>query len=187
MPTIEPVITRGTPEALLKFVSGGCGVPMPALRPVAAEAVPEPDQRLLVHPHDMTSTLAAYHGSALKVQVLQQQVLDGLYLREVFLRTARTNRIVEYGVIAIVLEQFAPAQQEEILAGRAPLGALLHEFRIGFESSPIGFFSIASRDLLATALASPGRSVCYGRFNRLAKANGEPLAWIMEILPNPGS
>ena len=99
------------------------------------------------------------------------------------LRTLASNTIVEYGVLAIELAQFSEWQREIIRAGRAPFGALLHRFEIPFVSTPIGFFALSGRHLAATPLATPTDVTCHGRFNRLARESGEPLAWILEILP----
>ena len=92
--------------------------------------------------------------------------------------------IVEYGVIAIALEQFPAEAQEAIQAGLVPLGGLLHRAKIPFESAPIGFFSVSGAALEATPLRPPHGVTCYGRFNRLTRSTGEPLAWILEILPH---
>jgi chorismate-pyruvate lyase len=150
---------------------------------VEGNAVPEPAKQLLVHRRDMTTTLAEFHGSELRVELFQTVRRDDLYLREVFLRTTAHNRIVEYGVIAIALEQFSPAQQEIIASGRIPLGGLLHQAKIPFVSAPIGFFAVPAKTLAASRPGFGEGATCHGRFNRLAKATGEPLAWIMEILP----
>jgi hypothetical protein len=183
MRTVEQVIAPVLPETLRKFMRERCRIPADAFRPLAPKDVPEPARRLLVHSQDMTSTLAAFHESPLRVQLLQRQRENDLYLREVFLRTQSGDAIVEYGVIAIALEQFTPTQQDAIEAGQIPLGALLHRFKIAFESAPIGFFSTSGESLAGTALHSPADSTCYGRFNRLSKPTAEPLAWILEILP----
>jgi hypothetical protein len=185
MRTVEQVIAEGVPEALRRFMGESCGIAANAFRPVPAAGLPDPERRLLVHPNDMTSTLAAFHGSALHVEVLQRQELDELYLREVFLRS-ETNRLVEYGVIAIALDRFAEPQQAAIRAGRVPLGGLLHQFEIAFVSAPMSFFSVAAGELTRTPLRAPAGATCHGRFNRLAKPTGEPLAWILEILPPAG-
>jgi hypothetical protein len=180
---VEQAVAQDLPEILQKFMRETCGLRVDAFRPREGVELPQPDQRLLVHANDMTSTLAGFHGSSLRVEVLQRVQRDTLYLREVFLRTRDRDRIVEYGVIAIALEQFAPAQQDLILAGQIPLGALLHRFHLQFVSAPIGFFAVSASDLAETPLHIPEGSTCYGRFNRLAKTTGDPLAWILEILP----
>lgn len=178
------MIVPGVPETLWNFIREGCRIPAGAFHALPAGQLPEPAKQLLVHSRDMTSTLATFHESLLRVEVLQQRALGELYLREVFLRTVATGAIVEYGVIAIALEQFTLEQQQAIAAGQLPLGAVLHRFKIPFASAPIGFFSISATALAGTPLAPPGGVACYGRFNRLAKPTGEPLAWILEILPS---
>ena len=180
--TVEQVIAEGVPQVLRRFMRDSCGVAAEALKPVADLALPEPQRRLLVHTQDMTSTLTAFQGSALHVEVLRCQQSHGLYLREVFLRT-ETGRIAEYGVIAIALDQFTPPQREMIEAGRIPLGALLHHFQIPFVSAPMSYFSVKAEELALTLMRPPAGATCYGRFNRLTKPAGEPLAWILEILP----
>jgi chorismate-pyruvate lyase len=180
----DEVIAQKVPDALWQFLSETCQFRTDAMTRVAPEDVPEPDQDLLVHQRDMTSTLARFHGIALRVEIIQQRRLGELYLREVFLRTTNTNRIAEYGVIAIALERFSPVQREAVEAGRIPLGGLLHQFEIPFESAPIYFFSVANAKLAQSHRAALNGATSYGRFNRLFKPAGEPLAWIMEILPS---
>lgn len=189
MRTLDEAIAQGVPEAFWRFVSDACGVSPGAFRMVEGNAVPEPAKQLLVHRRDMTTTLAEFHGSELRVEIFQTVRRDDLYLREVFLRTTAHDRVVEYGVIAIALEQFSPAQRDIISAGRTPLGELLHQAKIPFISAPIGFFAVPATTVAARRPGfAQGASCagCHGRFNRLAKSTGEPLAWIMEILP-PGS
>lgn len=183
MHTVDPVIARGAPDALWNFMGESCRIPAEVFRRLPPADLPERDRRLLVHAQDMTSTLANFYGSLLRVEVLQQRQLGELYLREVFLRTLSANQIVEYGVIAVALEQFTPPQRQAVEGGTIPLGALLHQFQIPFTSAPFAFFATPGDGLAGTPLAAHLGSTCYGRFNRLAKPTGEPLAWILEILP----
>jgi len=177
------VMTADLPEVFWSFLRESCGVPAGAWQHLPAADLPAPARQLLDHPRDMTSTLADFHGDKLRVEVLQQQEAGGLYLREVYLRTQTADTVVEYGVIAIALDQFEPAGQEAIRAGRKPLGALLHEFGIPFVSAPIGFFTITAGSLARTPLGSFCQGTCHGRFNCLSTPAGTPFAWIMEILP----
>jgi chorismate-pyruvate lyase len=185
METIDLLTTQRVPEPLWRFVTESCGFPAEALRMLPGSQLPEPARQLLVHHRDMTSTLASFHGSALGVEVLQQQEFEDMYLREVFLRTTEADRVVEYGIIAVALGPFSGPQRQRIRSGRTPLGGLLHEFRIPFESHPISFFSATTEALAGTRRQALNGAVCFGRFNRLARRGGEPLAWIMEILPAP--
>ena len=183
MRTVDQVIAPVLPETLRKFMRESCRIPAGAFHPLPPEQVPEPARRLLVHSNDMTSTLAGFHESSLRVEILQRARENELYLREVFLRTISGNVIVEYGVIGIALDQFTALQQDAVEAGQMPLGALLHRFKIPFVSAPIGFFSASGDVLGGTPLQAPKDALCFGRFNRLSKPTGEPLAWILEILP----
>lgn len=180
---MDDVIAQVLPDALCAFISGECGLPARTLRALSPDQLPATAQRLLAHQRDMTSTLAEFHGSDLGVEVLQQKRTEEFYLREVFLRAIATGAIVEYGVIAIAMARFTPEQQKAIEARQAPLGGLLHRFRIEFASAPLGFFSLPAGARANSALAAFHPGVCYGRFNQLATPAGEPLAWIMEILP----
>ncbi len=181
--TTDKFLAQGVPEALWDFMRGACRIAFDAFRPLPGAQLPALPRRLLDHARDMTSTLAEFHGSALRVDVLQARRVGEIYLREVFLRATDTGRTVEYGVLAVALEQFTPEQRAAIEAGVAPLGALLHGFQIPFISSPISFFAATAANLAATPFGAQVVGECYGRLNCLAKPSREPLAWIMEILP----
>src|SRR6266542_3704740 len=101
MRTLDEAIAQGVPETFWRFVSDACGAQPESFRMIDGNAVPEPAKQLLVHRRDMTTTLAEFHGSELRVEIFQVQKRDPLYLREVFLRTITHGRVVEYGVIAI--------------------------------------------------------------------------------------
>lgn len=171
------------PPELREFLREACGIDVAELRPVAGSNLLQPARSLLDHDRDMTSTLATHHGSALRVEVLRCRTEGGLYLREVFLRTESTDKIVEYGVLAVALAAFSAEAHAAIEAGRTPLGAILHQFKVPFVSAPIGFFTADAASLASTPLALPPGATASGRFNRLATPAGETLAWIMEILP----
>ncbi|MEO6244384.1 MAG: hypothetical protein ABIQ12_03030 [Opitutaceae bacterium] len=183
METDVPVVAKGVPEALWAFLRGSCHLAFDSFRALPGDRLPEPAHGLLDHASDMTSTLAVFHGSPLRVDVLQCRRVGELYLREVFLRTIVADRIVEYGVIAVALDQYSTEQRAAIESGEAPLGALLHRFQIPFVSAPIGFFSATAANLSGTPLAEYAPGECYGRLNCLSKPTREPLAWIVEILP----
>jgi chorismate-pyruvate lyase len=183
MRTLDQAIAQGVPETFWRFVRESCGAQPESFRMLDGSAVPEPAKQLLVHRRDMTTTLAEFHGSELNVEIFQVQRRGELYLREVFLRTIADARVVEYGVIAIALEQFTASPRALIEAGRTPLGEVLHRCKIPFVSAPIGFFAVAAQALAPARFERADGPTSYGRFNRLAKPTGEPLAWIMEILP----
>ena len=180
---MDEVIVNGMPDSLRRYITEECSIPAAAFTIMPGEKLPEPEQKLLFHPNDMTSTLEQYLKSELYVERIQNLETEDVYLREVFLRTRDSDAVVEYGVIAIVLKSFTKDQHPVIHADYEPLGGLLHQFKIDFESTPVCFFSILAEYLVNTPFKELAGHVFYGRFNQLTKANGQKLAWIMEILP----
>jgi len=159
------------------------GRPMPEVRFVAADAIPEPYRRLLDHPNDMTSTLQSFHDEALRVHVLDSRQDGAHYQREVLLVTRDSGRTVEFGAIEISLEPFPAGAQREILRAEMPLGGILHSFRIEYQSTPGAFFQIESDDVMNKAFKLSSSQTLYGRCNEITNANGAVLAAIVEVLP----
>ena len=86
--------------------------PLPVIRPVDRQDVPQPYHSLLVHERDMTSTLSQFHDDEIELKVLSLQNSDGGYYREVLLLAKQDQRPVEYGAIRICLEHFSePARR----------------------------------------------------------------------------
>ncbi len=167
------------------FLQRCCRLPTQALELLPAAHLPPPVRRLLDHRRDMTSTLAALHGSALRIEILQQVSRPERYYREVFLRTETSDNIAAYGVTAVNLARFSPAERTAIEGGHGPLGGLLHTFQIPFTSAPFAFFALPAGQFAEPPFLHP-TAACYGRFNRLSRSTGEILAWIAEVLPpNP--
>ncbi len=182
---MDEVIVKGMPEALRYFIVSDCGIPVSAFHIIQGEDLPEPANQLLNHPVDMTSTLEKYHGSKLYVDCLRREISRRVYLREVFLKAQKDDAIVEYGVIAIVLDSFSDDQQKVIQAAKIPFGGLLHDFKIEFKSAPVCYFSISAEFLKDTPFRKLKGELFCGRFNQLSKISGESIAWIMEILTPP--
>ena len=147
------------------------------------DAVPEPFRGLLVHEVDMTSTLERHHGEQMILEVLADGQADGYYFREVILRGAATGRAAEFGLIEIEVSQFPGDLHEAILSGRKPLGGIMNESGMTYESRPLGYFSVA-RGKLPTKLSALGNDeMFYGRYNQLMRPDGSCLARILEIIP----
>jgi chorismate-pyruvate lyase len=157
--------------------------PMPALQFIDAEEIPAPYKQLLVHEHDMTSTLEHFHEQRIHLRVLNREQRDNAYSREVVLELDGANTPVEFGAIKIYLMSFPSAARERILEAHWPLGRILKEFHIPYVSRPKAFLRIASDRLISGALQLTGTHRLYGRCNRLSDPHGNPLAEIVEILP----
>jgi chorismate-pyruvate lyase len=159
------------------------GRPLPPVDRARGEDVPEPYHHLLVHDHDMTPTLEAFHGERIHLRLLQRKVEVGALWREVVLTLNDSRRPVEFGAIVIYLDRFPEAAREAILAGRTPLGTILAEHRIEHDSAPRAFLRVEADALIADALATEACEQLYGRRNVLSAPDGSILADILEILP----
>jgi chorismate-pyruvate lyase len=157
--------------------------PLPPLRRVDGEEVPEPYKSLLVHESDMTSTLEQHYGGEIVLDVRGREQEGSDYFREVVLRVALTGKPVEFGAIKISLDRFPEEARLRILEAHWPLGRILHESGMAFASRPAAFLQMASDPLINEVLQLSGAQVLYGRRNTLFNAAGEPLAEIVEILP----
>lgn len=150
---------------------------------IPATEVPRPYQKLLVHDHDMTSELAAFHGDTISLTVLRSQLDDPIYLREVTLHAATSGNTVEYGLIEILLDSFPPELRSRILAGDTPLGTILTTSGLPFRSEPQGFFTVPAESLATIFPQSPSGKILFGRYNHLVGDESKIFARILEILP----
>src|SRR6516162_1796936 len=65
--------------------------------PIAADQMPEPYRRLLVHEHHMTVTVEAHHGDLVNVRVLERRIDNGTYARKILLTLQKTGKVVQFG------------------------------------------------------------------------------------------
>jgi hypothetical protein len=157
--------------------------PLPAIAPVAGDEVPEPYRHLLVHDSDMTSTLAAFHGEPIALDVLSREVRNDAYLREVILRTRDSKKPVEFGAIRINLHRFDPEPRRRILNEAAPLGQILADCGVRYQSRPKTFLKITADEFIGGLLGVAVGTVLYARRNTLSDPQQRSLAEIVEILP----
>lgn len=150
---------------------------------IPSDDVPSPYRQLLVHDHDMTSELAAFHRDEITLEVLHSRQSGDTYLREVVLHTAKTGTPVEYGLIEIQLASFPADLRPLILAGQTPLGSILNASGLAYRSEPQGFFTVPAGTLDRIFSPSPGGAVLFGRYNHLVCGESTCLARILEILP----
>ncbi len=144
--------------------------------------VPLPEHTLLVHEHDMTSTLTHYHASELGLSVVSRVESPDYLLREVVLKTA-DGRAAEYGAIGIRLEAFDEPEAGMIRAGTKPLGAILEDEGLHYHSRPKAWFRMVADEYIGKLLGEPPGTVLYGRCNALTDCEGIVFADIVEILP----
>jgi hypothetical protein len=157
-------------------------LPLPSVRKVDTSAMPPPYSKLLVHDRDMTPTLESAYGGHLHLRVLQFSVHDDVVKRLVALELDDETP-VEMGAIKIYLSRLPGEARELVLERREPFGGILGRLGVAHHSRPVAFFQVAADTLMKDALhAEPGQWL-YGRRNTLWRAEGEPLAQVVEILP----
>ena len=148
------------------------------------DEIPAPYRALLVHEADMTSTLERYHGEGMTLEVLTDGRAGSHYFREVLLRGGKTRTVAEFGLIEIEIDRFPSELRESILSGKKPLGGILNESGLSYQSRPLGYFSVAREHLPPKLSVLGGNDTFYGRLNQLLGADGGCLARILEIIPN---
>jgi chorismate-pyruvate lyase len=156
---------------------------MPPLEEIDPEEVPAPYKSLLVHQHDMTSTLENHHGGRIHLRLIGKLLRGSEYFREVALLVEGTEKPVEFGAIKINLDLFPETARRQILEEHWPLGHILKESGIKFTSEPRAFLRVASDKLINSVLNLSGAHLLYGRRNTLFDRSGQSLAEIVEILP----
>lgn len=162
------------------------GLNLPPLDQIDGEAVPEPYKSLLVHERDMTSTLESFHKAGIHLRLVSREQRGDEYFREVVLVLDGNEKPVEFGAIRINLALFSADARAAILAERFPLGHLLKDFAIEYQSCPRAFLRIASDKTINGLLGLTGAHLLYGRRNTLLNPAGESIAEIVEILPPVG-
>jgi len=130
----------------------------------------------------MTSVLQEFYSQEIhlsNVDLVREK--DRVLRRVALLR--EDGRPVEFGAIDIRLSPFTDMVQGEILACLTPLGAILNHHKIGYTSSPTGFFEIDSNGFIREALRMESPERLYGRMNVLRSENDQVIAKVVEILP----
>ncbi|NLX96346.1 MAG: hypothetical protein GXY83_09230 [Rhodopirellula sp.] len=150
---------------------------------VRSGEIPPPYRELLVHEHDMTSTLTRHYGEPIALRVVDRSVDSGWLARCSILEVARTGRPIEFGVIRINLPVLREPIRAEVLEGHVPLGGLLNEYGVGYRSCPGGFLRVRSNGAISDAFGLSGATWLYGRCNCLSDLSDRTIAEVVEILP----
>lgn len=158
------------------------GIDVPHVTVVQPEDVPYPYRTLLVHTNDMTLTLERHFGGPLTVRPLSTSLLGRWYTRRVLLAQSYSGKPVEMGAIRIDLQAFRPATRRTILANEVPLGRVLRDDGVDFQSRPKAFFSlIPNREMLGVFWMREPQTL-YGRRTEIFVRNAK-IGDIVEILP----
>ncbi len=159
------------------------GLALPKFQLVAAQDMPEPYRKLLVHFDDMTPTLEAHHLGDIHIEVLGRERRGDAYFREVILRLDRDDRPVEFGANKISLERLSPVVRRLVLQEQLPFGHILKAHDVPHVGHPTAFFRVEGDLLMNRAFGLTGQHVLHGRRNTLRDLEGGCLCEVVEILP----
>ena len=166
----------------LDFVYQRAGVELPEVKAIAPESIPYPYRTLLAHTSDMTLTLERHFGGPLVVRALSTMTSGSWYLRRVLLVQEYSGRPVEMGAIRIRLSGLSAELQRQIRRNRTPLGRLLRNGGVDFESRPKAFLEITpNAEMMGVFWMRESRTL-YGRRTEIFVA-GAKIGDIVEILP----
>ncbi len=153
----------------------------PDAEPVAADDVPEPYHRLLVHPHHMTVTVEGFYGGPVDVKVLACRRDGDEYARKILLALQGSGRIVQFGLVRIDLGVVAPAVRNAILEGRTPLGRVLIQHGVLRDIRSAGFLRVRLTKAMADWFGVDAGAETYGRLG-VIYTDGRPAVEVLEIL-----
>lgn len=159
------------------------GRPLPPIRVIEGHRVPSPCKELLVHSDDMTPTLARHHQTRILLRVLSHELRGGSYFRQVVLLRESDGRPVEFGATKVHLDALPPTARRLVLEEQLPLGTVLHECNVPHFSRPQAFLSVDPDAYILEVLGLDMPRTLHGRRNTLFTPQQDPIAEILEILP----
>jgi hypothetical protein len=166
----------------LDFVYERSGIEQPQIRLLGPDDIPYPYRTLLAHTNDMTLTLERHFGGRLVVRPLSTLRRGTWYVRRVLLAQEYSGKPVEMGAIRIDVKAFPERLRRQIYANQVPLGRLLRDGRVPFESRPRCFFEvIPNAEMMGVFWMREPRPL-YGRRTEIFVASSK-FGDIVEILP----
>jgi chorismate-pyruvate lyase len=148
---------------------------------VAADEVPEPYRKLLVHEHHMTVTVEAHHGDLVDVEVLEKYQSPQTYARKILLRLQKSRRVVQFGLVRVHLEYCSPEVRAEIVAGKTPLGRILIEHNVLRRIEPTAFLRVTPGPAMIKWFSLDSPRPTYGRI-ALIHCDHKPAVELLEIV-----
>jgi hypothetical protein len=166
----------------LDFVYARSGVELPLVKAIDPHDIPLPYQSLLVHKIDMTLTLERHFGGRVALRPLSTFLHGPWYFRRVLLAQEYTGRPVEMGAIRIKVSAFPERIRSQILKNDIPLGRLLRDGGVEYESRPKMFLSVTPNPEMMGVFWMREPKTLYGRRTEMFR-NGVKIGDIVEVLP----
>lgn len=148
---------------------------------VAADWIPEPYRRLLVHEHHMTVTVEAHHGSLVNVKVLECKRDGDSYARKILLALQSNGRVVQFGLVRIWLPYCSDEVRDEILAQKTPIGRILINHNVMRRIEPTEFLRVTPGPDMMQWFGLTTPETTYGRL-ALIHCDGKPAVELLEIV-----
>jgi chorismate-pyruvate lyase len=166
----------------LDSVYARAGVAPPGVKAVEPDDIPMPYRSLLVHTNDMTLTLERHFGGRVALRPLSTSLVGRWYFRRVLLAQESTGRPVEMGAIRIQMGAFSKRIQRQILANEIPLGRLLRDGGVRYESRPKAFLAVTPNSEMMGVFWMREPWTLYGRRTEIMH-EGSKIGDIVEVLP----
>ena len=166
----------------LDSVYARAGIPPPAAEAIGADDIPMPYRSLLVHTNDMTMTLERHFGGRVGLRPLSTFFDGRSYVRRVLLAQEHTGRPLEMGAIRIQVDVFSEPIRRQILESGIPLGRLLRDGGVQYESRPKAFLAVTPNSEMMGVFWMPEPRTLYGRRTEMIH-DGAKIGDIVEILP----
>jgi hypothetical protein len=148
---------------------------------VPGTAVPPPYHGLLVHEHHMTVTVESFYKSLVDVRILVRHQTADDYARKILLVLQSDGRVVQFGIMRIILRYCSPVVQAAILAGQTPLGRILIEHDVLRRIEPTAYLRVTPGRAMMEWFGLAERQTTYGRLAYI-HCNERPAVELLEIV-----
>ena len=152
------------------------------VKAIDPDDIPLPYRSLLVHRTDMTLTLERHFGGRVALRPLATFRHGPWYFRRVLLAQEYTGRPVEMGAIRIRIPAFPARIQKQILQNDVPLGRVLRDGGVDYESRPTVFLSVTPNPEMMGVFWMREAKTLYGRRTEMIH-KGVKIGDIVEVLP----
>jgi len=170
---------------LFEIFAGTLPVQVPEFEVISSYDVPPPYRDLLVHDQHMTVTLERFHRRPVELRVLARRVEGGEYARMILLAIEGTDEIVEFGIFRMDLTTCNQEVQDEIVAGKTPLGRILIQHDVLRRIDPTAFFRIWPNDTLKEWFGISENQPVYGRLACIFCNNLLAIELLEVVRPEP--
>ncbi len=148
---------------------------------VERTSVPKVYRKLLDHSNHMTVTVESHHSDQVDVAVLRSDFVGEHYRREILLKTHRSQRVVQYGIVRLNTKYLSDKPRNEILEQQKPLGRVLIEHEVLRKIELFDLLRVECGPVLAKFFDVEAGTISYGR-TALIYCDHEPAIELLEVV-----